>query len=48
MKTFYIVSKFKNGNKIYTGKLKAITRPADNLDYSYYDTEEEARKQNKF
>ena len=48
MKTFYVVSKFKNGNKVYTGKIKSITRPDDNLHYSYYDTKEEAIKQNKF
>ena len=48
MKTFYQVSKFKNGNRSYTGKIQAIEKPKNCTNYNWYNNEFEAMEQNKF
>lgn len=48
MKTFYQVSKLKNGNKSYTGKIQALVKPQNCENYSWYDNELDAKQQNKF
>jgi len=48
MKTFYQVSKFKNGNMVFTGKIQATEKPKNCQKYNWYNTEFEAKEQNKF
>lgn len=48
MKTYYQVSKFKNGNKSFTGSIKALNKPDNCINYNWYNSEEEAISQNKF
>ena len=48
MKTFYQVSKFKTGNRSYTGKVQALEKPQNCEKYDWYDNELDAKEQNKF
>mgnify|MGYP000258655776 CR=1 FL=1 len=48
MKTFFQVSKFKNGNRSFTGKIKSKVKPQDCINYDWYSTKAEALEQNKF
>lgn len=48
LKTYYQVSIFKNGNRVFTGKIQSFLKPNNSTDYEWYDSREEAINRNKF
>lgn len=48
LKTYYQVSIFKNGNRLFTGKIKSFVKPNNSIDYEWHETIEEAVSRNKF